>query len=92
MKCNSLIARDYDNKIVIQFNDENYDCYNIEDTILTKVIKFYDISPYDFYRILDKYVKRIEKTTLYEFDSYEVAEKAVDEIESYLVMNKLTGE
>jgi len=57
---------------------------------LENIIEECDISPYDFYRILDKYGKRIEKTTLYEFDSYEVAGKAVDEIISYLIMNKLT--
>ena len=77
----------YSNDFEIRAEDENgYTVYSYDD-----MIDDCKISPFDFYEI---FVKNGAKWSTYErcytFSNRESAKKVIDEIESYLILNKLS--
>ena len=86
MADNFLKSVKYRNKVEIEFDDET-----LIDRI-AEITEQYKITPEDLFRILGKFGKWDQADNCYYFENYESAGKAIDEIESYLVINKLTGE
>ena len=56
---------------------------------MKNIARFYKITPFDFYSILNEYGFCRENTTYYLFDNYITAATAIEKLESRLVMNKL---
>ena len=81
-----LIIEKHSDSFIIQTNDKDGWSRDYDD-----VMDYYRISPFDFYGIFVKYgaIWSIEEWD-YKFNSVESAKKAIEEIESYLVLNKLT--
>jgi len=76
----------YNNKVELEYEEETVV------RAIEEITEKYKITPKDLFRILDKFGKWDQSDSCYYFENYEAAGKAIDEIESYLVINKLVGE